>query len=180
MYNRFMYLKPQDVVVLIKLCGCGSDERPPYSVIGSELEMSPSEIHAAVKRLRTARLIHGPEMGERPILKAVEEFLIHGVKYAFAAELGELTRGMPTSYAAEPLSRMITAGDDPVPVWPDPEGTKRGLALKPLYKTVPAAARRDPLLYERLALIDAIREGRARERKLAESELLKSLRKADG
>jgi hypothetical protein len=56
----------------------------------------------------------------------------------------------------------------------------RGIALTPLYKTVPEAAKRDSLLYERLALIDAIRDGRARERNLAEKELKNSLqRKAE-
>jgi hypothetical protein len=40
---------------------------------------------------------------------------------------------------------------------------------------VPDAARSDPKLYELLALVDAIRVGRARERKLAESELEKRL-----
>lgn len=29
---------------------------------------------------------------------------------------GGLTRGMPTSYAAEPLCRLIQAGNDPIPV----------------------------------------------------------------
>ena len=86
----------------------------------------------------------------------------------------------PTSYAAAPLNRLIQAGDDPVPVWPDPEGTKRGLALKPLYKTVPAAAKRDPVLYGSLALLDAIRGGRARYRNLAQKELLASLKKING
>jgi hypothetical protein len=33
----------------------------------------------------------------RAFLKAVEEFLIHGVKYAFPVQRGEATRGMPTS-----------------------------------------------------------------------------------
>ena len=57
----------------------------------------------------------------------------------------------------------------------------RGIALAPLYKTVPIAAMRDPLLYEKLALVDALRDGRTRERKLAEQELKKLLRKkADG
>jgi hypothetical protein len=62
-----------------------------------------------------------------------------------------------------------------------PEGKSRGIALAPLYKTVPIAALRDPLLYEKLALVDALRDGRTRERKLAEEELKKLLRKkADG
>lgn len=46
----------------------------------------------------------------------------------------------------------------------------------PLYRSVPDAARRDNVLYERLAMLDAIRDGGARQRKLAEQELVKSLR----
>jgi len=63
-------------------------------------------------------------------------------------------------------------------VWPDPEGTVRGESLEPIYKTAPLAARRDPHLYQTLALIDAIRGGRARERKLAEKKLQELLARA--
>jgi hypothetical protein len=55
-------------------------------------------------------------------------------------------------------------------------GANRRQALEPLYRTLPAAAPRDPILYELLALIDAMRHGRARERKLAEKELIIRLR----
>lgn len=170
-----MTLKPQDIVVLLKLYGYPAAGRPPYAVMAAELSMSQSEIHAAVKRLKNSRLLHGSEMNEKPNLSALEEFLLHGVKYAFPAMRGGLTRGMPTSYAAEPLCRLIQSGNDPVPVWADPSGTIRGIAIEPLYKTVPEAAKRDPLLYKRLALVDAIRDGRARERNLAEKELKNSL-----
>lgn len=153
-----------------------SGNRPSYSVMASELEMSASEVHSAVKRLYQSCLIHGPEMNEKPNITAVEEFLIHGVKYSFPVVRGSLTRGMPTSYAAEPLCRFINPGNEPVPVWADPNGKIRGIEIVPLYKTVPAAAKRDQKLYERLALIDALRDGRARERKLAEQELKKSLK----
>ena len=152
-----------------------SSERPSYSNMADELVMSQSEVHSAVKRLKQSRLIHGAEMDERPNLTAVEEFLIHGVKYVFPATHKSLTRGMPTSYAAEPLLHLIRTDSEPVPVWADANGTTRGIEIVPLYKTVPAAARRDPKLYQRLALIDAIRDGRARERNLAEQELKKSL-----
>jgi len=101
--------------------------------------------------------------------------LIHGVKYAFPAIRGSLIRGMPTSYAAEPLSGLLQAGNEPVPAWADPEGEIRGISIKPLYKSVPKAAKQDPKLYERLTLIDAIRDGRARERKFAEQELQRIL-----
>ena len=174
-----MNLKPQDIVVLLKLCGYAPSDRPSYSIMGAELWMSASEVHSAVKRLKESRLLHGAGLDERPNLNAIEEFLIHGVKYSFPAERGSLTRGIPTSYAAEPLCRFIQAGSEPIPVWPDPNGTARGVSIIPLYKTVPDAARQDPVLYERLALLDAIRDGRARERGIAERELKLSL-KIDG
>jgi hypothetical protein len=101
----------------------------------------------------------------------LEEFLIHGLKYAFPAERGELGRGMATEYAAEPLKRWIVAGNDPPPIWPFPLGKTRGYSLAPLYGSVPKAALRDPYLYEEFALIDAIREGRSREREIAKREL---------
>ena len=66
---------------------------------------------------------------------------------------------------------MIQADGELPPVWPDPEGTVRGEELRPLYRSAPAAARRDPALYELLALVDAVRAGRPRERKLAVAEL---------
>jgi hypothetical protein len=56
-------------------------------------------------------------------------------------------------------------------VWPDADGDVRGVTLDPLHKTVPKAARKDPvLLHELLALVDALRDGRARERRIAERE----------
>jgi hypothetical protein len=172
--------KPQDVLVLVKLCEYRSEARPSYSALASELAMSQSEVNHSVRRLQSAGLLHDGNLGEKPILSAVEEYLIHGVKYSFPAEHGRIVRGMPTSYAAEPLSNIIEPGDDPIRVWPDPRGEKRGIALIPLYKSVPAAAKRDPILYARLAMLDAIREGGARVRKVAERELIKNLRKENG
>ena len=169
-------LKPQDVVVALKLLGYDG-QRPPFAQIARELLLSSSEVHGAMKRAQAAHLLHGPELSNRPILSALEEFLIHGIKYAFPAEHGELTRGVPTSYAAAPLNRIIDPGDEPIPVWPYGKGEKRGIAFAPLYKLLPIAALQDPLLYEQLALIDAIRDGRARERRIAEDELIKTLRR---
>jgi hypothetical protein len=166
-------LHPQDVVVLVKLLSY-EGRRPPMAQMGLELSISSSEIHAALKRLALSRLVSSDE--NRPLLEAVEEFLVHGVKYAFPARRGEVTRGVPTSYAAPPLNKEIEPGSELSPVWPFPKGQRRGVSLEPLYKTVPAAALRDPIFYEMLALIDALREGRARERKFAEKELIKRLR----
>jgi hypothetical protein len=58
------------------------------------------------------------------------------------------------------------------------QGKHRGIAFDPLYRTAPVAALRDPLFYEYLALADALRDGRIRERQLAETELRNRLREA--
>lgn len=145
------------------------------SMVAADLRVSPSEIHAAIKRLQQSRLLHGPEIQEKPNLSALEEFLLHGVKYAFPAEHGPVTRGVPTSFAASPLKDQIASGDELPPVWPWRDGETRGIALEPLYRTAPAAALRDPILYELLALVDAIRDGRSRESKIAEKELISRL-----
>jgi hypothetical protein len=101
-----MALKSQDVYVTLKIVAAKS-RRAPYSQLAMELVMSSSEVHASVKRAQLAHLLHGPEQHNRPNLAALEEFLIHGLKYAFPPERGELTRGIPTSYAAEPLRSLI-------------------------------------------------------------------------
>lgn len=167
-------LLPQDVVVLAKLVSYGG-ERPPIAQVAGDLALSPSQVHASLKRLERSRLVDA-QTG-RPLLKAVEEFLIHGVKYAFPAQRGEVTRGMPTAYAAPPLSDHIADSGDLPPVWPNSEGDVRGVTFEPLHKAAPKASRRDPVLHELLALVDALRDGRVRERQLAEKELSGRLRR---
>jgi hypothetical protein len=173
-----MVLKPQDVYVTLKIVAAQL-HRAPYSQLAAELVMSPSEVHASVKRAQLAHLLHGPKLHNRPNLAAIEEFLVHGLKYVFPAERGELTRGVPTSYAAEPLRSVITQSTDPAPVWPYDEGKQRGIAFEPLYKTAPIAALRDQSFYEYLVLADALRDGRVRERRCAEEELHRRFRGAN-
>lgn len=167
-------LLSQDVVVLAKLVSYGGG-RPSIAQVAGDLTLSPSQVHASLRRLERSRLID-TQTG-RPPLKAVEEFLIHGVKYAFPVQRGETTRGMPTAFAAPPLRDQIADNSDLPPVWPDPDGEVRGATLEPLHKVAPKAARKDPALYELLALVDALRDGRVRERQLAEKELSARLRR---
>jgi DNA-binding Lrp family transcriptional regulator len=168
-------LLPQDIVVLAKLVTYRG-RRPPIAQLAGDLSMSSSQVHLSLRRLERSRLIKGKEC--RPLLRPVEEFLVHGVKYAFPARRGETTRGMPTAHAAPPLNQQIVRGSDLPPVWPSAEGQVRGSTFEPLHKTVPAAAAKDPALYELLALVDALRDGRTRERQAAERELTARLRKS--
>ncbi len=165
-----MSLKPQDICILLKIVAL---DRAPwsYSQLAYELGMSASEVHAGVKRATDASLMRLEEGWGIPDPGALEELLVHGVKYVFTPVHGGLTRGIPTSYAAPPLSRVLTRSDEAPPVWPDAEGEVRGYEFSPLYKSVPFAARRDPSLYELLALVDAIRGGAMQERDAAIREL---------
>lgn len=138
--------------------------------------MSASEVHAGFRRAEKAHLADGNS--RRPIVPALEEFLVHGIRYVFPAELGEMTRGMPTAHAAKPLSGILQKGREPPPVWPCADGVTRGYAYQPLYKTVPQVARNDGRLYELLTLVDAIRGGGARERQAAIGELRRRLQAA--
>ena len=123
-----MILKPQDVVILAKLVVIGGDEWS-YGRMATALWMSPSEVHAGVKRLIKARLASVQQDRIIPNARNLESFLLHGVPYVFVPELGEITRGMPTGYAGPVLSPFFQSADDLPPVWPDPDGEVRGPVL---------------------------------------------------
>lgn len=164
-----MHLKPQDLVAALKLALGPSLTYPQLAVA---LSLSLSEAHGAVKRAQAAGLLLSDRQPNRP---AILEFVVHGVRYAFPPVRGGITRGMPTAHAVPPLVELIVQDNDPVPVWPDPQGEARGASFKPLYRGAPKAARADAKLYQCLSLIDALRGGRARERKLAKEHLTRLL-----
>jgi hypothetical protein len=170
-----MVLKPQDILVLLKLISVGKRDWS-YNSLSVSLGMSPSEVHAAVRRSLTAGLAVRHDDTIFPNIRNLEEFLIHGLKYVFVPDRGEMSRGIPTLYAADPLKGKFSNTDEPPPLWPDPTGTARGMIFSPLYKSVPKAAREDQVLYELLVLIDALRGGRARERAMAEAEIKNRLK----
>ena len=164
--NSQVVLKPQDLVVLLKLLLLG-DQRRSFAELAAELSMSASEVHGSVNRAIAARLAYQVDGQLRVSKAALKEFVLHGAKYAFPATVGVPTRGMPTAYAAPPLSAAIVHSSTELPVWPSPDGEERGISFFPLYPTVPQAAGKGPVLYETLALFDALRGGAARERNTA-------------
>lgn len=106
---------------------------------------------------------------------SLEEFLIHGLKYAFPTRPGALVTGIPTAHSAEPLKDLLVVNDRDVYVWEYEAGTVKGQAIKPLYHSVPKAANEDRQLHELLSLVDGLRVGKMRERELAVKELRKRL-----
>lgn len=168
-----MVLKPQDVFIALKLVALGR-RRWTYAELSRSLHMSASEVNAGVKRGIRARLLTAPQRrGEnpRPILMALEEFLIHGVKYAFPPDRGALTLGVPTGHAGPHGLGETWQAEEIPPVWPHPQGKLRGYAFSPLYPSAPQAALEDPLLHRLLALTDILRDDLARERNQAARQL---------
>ena len=165
-------LKGQDIVILLKLLGSG--EPPTVRNLGDDLGIDPGTVQRALTRLRESGLVRG----RRPQVNraAAEEFLLHGLPYVFPAREGGPTRGIPTAWGAPPLSEQLGPSQEPPPVWPDPRGRVRGHSLEPLHATGPEAARCDPELSCWLALLDALRLGDGRIRKLAADELRARLR----
>jgi hypothetical protein len=161
-----MALKPQDLLVVLKLWA-GRGRSWNYQLLAHELGMSVAEAHNAVRRARESGLLPPGDLSAPPSPIPIKEFVIHGARYAFPVKLGQVTRGVPTAFAASPLKEELQAGTDLPPVWPHKNGTVRGTSVEPLYKSATEAALSDPSLYELLALLDALRMGRARERQLA-------------
>ena len=163
-------LKPQDVLLLLKIV---SDNALSWSQkpVAEALGLSQSEVSEAVGRSQYAGLL-APN-GKAVMKMALLEFLQYGLRYVFPIKPGAVVRGVPTSHSAKPLSDEIQSSE--AYVWPYGKGTVRGHSILPLYPSVPEAALKDEKLHELLALADALRVGRAREKELAVKELKKRL-----
>ena len=178
-------LKPQDVVLLLKLLANPEHLKWSQAHMAMHLCVSVSEINSGIKRLISARLLQiahpvlvnlagiekrvqsKQQIGRlyQPVLEACKEFIISGVKYMFPVQLGEMTAGVVTSYAAPVMKGYTTLENDPVPVWPYAGGHQRGMSLAPLYLSVPKSMDQfpDTQFYELLCLVDVLRQGNCRE-----------------
>jgi hypothetical protein len=164
-------MRPHDIVVLLKIAARGNE---PWLMkdLSIELGISASEVSESLHRSSYAGLISG---NKKQLMKmAILEFLQYGLKYVYPQQPGALVRGMPTAYSAPPLSELIVSNE--AIVWPTAEGKIRGQALEPLYPGVPKACMLDSKLYELLALVDALRIGRVREKSMSIEELTKRLK----
>jgi hypothetical protein len=146
-------LKGQDVVVLLKLLG--SAEPVPVRGLAGQLGFDVAGTHRAMRRLDDAGLYSARR--RRIYEAAAEEFLIHAAKFSFPPMWKSEARGIPTSWAAKPLKGELAEPAGLPPVWPYSKGKVRGLGLEPLHPMVPKAALADSELWQRLALVDALR-----------------------
>jgi len=160
-------MRPQDIVILLKKI-TDKGNGLLNGQVAKELGISPSEVSEALERCRIARLVDANK--QRVNILALEEFLVHGLKYVFPVQPQGIVRGIATATSASPMKEKIVSGQEQY-VWPAAKGNMRGAAITPLYKTVPVAVAEDDMLYKLLALVDTLRIGRAREVEIAIVEL---------
>jgi len=163
-------MRPQDIVILLEIITQGP-KNFYLKDLARELNISQSEVSESVNRSTIAGLM--AEDKKIVLRKPLFEFLVHGLPYVFPQKPGAIVPGMATAHSAPPLSFKF--GNDEPFVWPDAKGTIKGQEIKPLHPGQVEAAKRNSVLYELLALTDALRVGRAREKELAEVELRKIL-----
>jgi predicted transcriptional regulator len=163
-------MRPHDLVILLKIVSIGS-ENWLMKDLAHAVGISQSEVTESLNRSVYAGLIADDK--KTIMRQALLDFLENGLKYVYPQHPGAITRGMPTGYSAPPLSLNVLSTE--AIVWPYPDGKIRGQSIAPLHPAVPGACERDPYLYELLALSDAIRVGKAREKKIAIDELRKRI-----
>lgn len=166
-------MKPQDVVVAIKLVGY-QNENWSYASLGEEVGIGHNQAHLACKRLTAASL-----MSQKHVLKRnLVEFLIHGVKYVFPPVWEDGPQhGIPTAVSGPDMKKELRTPQ--IVVWPtgrrkDPKGD----ALRPLHECVYTVIENDPLTYQVLSILESIRIGRAREREVAADLIRKKILEA--
>lgn len=168
-----------DLLVLIKAVQLG--KRPTEAALKAALTTAehgaPSIrlVRKALVRARDAHLI-SPARGTVNRV-TLNEFLAHAVRYVFPVEAREVGRrhlGVPTAWSAQPLRRRIRSGE--AVVWLKAGGPASGeLALEPLDPRVIELSSHDSEFHEWMALIDALRAGRAREVQIAREEVHRRL-----
>jgi hypothetical protein len=163
-------MRPHDVVILLKIAA-KADEDWFMKDLAYELGISASEISESINRSSIAGLI---SYDKKKLMKLnFLDFLEYGLRYVYPQQPGALVRGVPTAHSAPPLNTIIVS-EEPY-VWPHGNGEVRGQAITPLHPKVPEAALKDERFYHLVALVDALRVGKAREKEIANKELKKRI-----
>jgi len=168
-------LKSQDVLVLCRLLIARQrQEMVTYPLLSQWTGLSASESHAAIRRGLSSGLLTkfsggGAVSFPQPVVSACQEFLFHALKYVFPLESGKVERGVVTGTDAPGLNQgeqSVLEGE--TWVWAYAEGTVRGTAITPLYRTVPQVVLKDEALHQALASLDLIRSNTHRLRRIGE------------
>ena len=165
-------MRPQDILILLKIISL--NKKPFYlKNLSFELNISQSEVTESVNRSVLGGLLAADK--KTVMRQAFYDFLVYGLPHVFPQKPGAMLPGMPTAHSAAPLAKAFKS--DELYVWPDIKGNVRGQKIEPFHQGQIQAAKNDSFLYELLALCDALRVGKVREKKMAEEELKKRILK---
>lgn len=159
-------LNPKDLLIAMEMA-FGVRKAPwTYQSMAEVLGLSPSQVHASVRRLLLSGLLTGKGLQGTVQREALAELIVRGARYVFPPVFGKVVRGVPAGASSAFFKARDTEGELPA-VWPFADGEARGIGLAPLHPCVPGASLRDPALHEALVHFDVLRTGNAREREVA-------------
>ncbi len=155
-------MRPHDIIVLMKIISY-NNMKWYMKDLSHELLISASEISESINRSVISGLLSPNKKSVRKL--ALLDFLRYGLPYVYPQRPGSIVRGMPTAHSAPPLNELILSQE--IYVWPYAYGNSRGQAIEPLHPKIPNACINDTKFYELVSLVDALRVGKSREKKLA-------------
>jgi hypothetical protein len=163
-------MRPQDIVILLQIVIWG-DREWQFQDLGRALHISGAEVSESLHRSVQAGLI---DFNRKRVNRLnFFEFLQYGLSYVFPQSPGAMMKGTATGHSHPAMQQKIIS--EQVYVWPDIHGDQYGQAIEPLYPNQVKAVKENPELYEALAMLDVLRTGRQREKKIAFNHLCKLL-----
>ncbi len=166
-------LTPTDLTLMMLLASFEDAEEDRHQrKLAAALRISLGRVNKALQFCAQAQLYD-------PAFRRVQrvhllEVLQSGLRFIYPATPGETVGGVATAVSAPPLMDLLGPGSNTY-VWPHESGNATGQAIAPLIPGVVHAARNHPRFYEYMALVDALRVGRARERTQAREILTQRL-----
>ena len=155
-------MRPQDIVVLLKIV-LWENKEWQFKDLAKALYISPAEVSESLYRSSLAGLVN--HQRKRVFRKNFIEFLQFGLPYVFPQAPGAMTKGLATAHSHPYFNENIISED--VYVWPDLNGKVYGQAIEPLYANQVSAVKEDKKLYEVLSMLEVIRVGKNREKRIA-------------
>src|ERR1035437_2487649 len=171
--SRQPTLRPSDLVVACQLATTPSAQ---FLQLARSTGISTGECHNAVRRLRFSHPVWPDE--RRPSSEVLHNFLVQGAPFAFPPVLGVQTIGVSTAHSS-PAFRTLLVTSEGI-VWPHAQGEARGQSLIPLFPGAPTLSTRNPPLYDLLTIVDALRVGTTRIRRVAAELLAERLARTGG
>lgn len=167
LYKITTMLKPQDTLIALKLwADYQQGGHMPVREAASLVGISSSEFSKGLRRLEAAQLVVERDGQRFAESHALVEWLCYGLRYAYPAESIGFGRGMPTAWNCEHITSDIVP-PSPALVWRQLKGEVEGIIISPFHEAVIITASHNPLLYQVLALVDAVRLGKPRELAIA-------------